>query len=1460
MKKSIILALSLLFLLNSNAQDWVEGMSDPTVNFYQVQADFNKYWKQVERNAQRTNENFRPGKTGPAFGFPQYKRWEWFWEPRVSGTDGMRPSAADMIQIYNSASGSQALSANAGDWTPIGPFNAPNGGGASGIGRINCITFHPTDNNTLWVGAPAGGLWKSTNGGQTWSTNTDHLPNLGVSAIAIDPLHPDTMFIATGDRDGGDTYSYGILKSVDGGLTWNTTGLTFNLGQSVRVGGLYINSINTQIIVAATRSGMYRSTNGGATWGNVQVGSFNMLAPDAQNPNTLFVGTGTSTARIWRSRDAGLTWTMLTNGLPTSGANRVEVAVSSEDSNYVYALYSANNNGFFGVYRSTDAGDTWIQMSSTPNILGWDGNGSGTGGQGWYDLALAVNPSNKQQIFVGGVNVWRSNNGGTSWTCVGHWYGQGGRPAVHADIHAFQWQPGTDDLYIASDGGVYETTNSGSSFTSYQDGMNITQYYKISQSISNPNLFLGGAQDNGTHRMQGNNWNRVMGGDGMDNGIDPDNNQIMYGSIYYGDFDRSTNGGATFSPMSIPAAGSGNWVTPFMIDPSNSNYIYAGYDRLYRSSNKGSSWAATSNSQINGTNIDEIAIAPSNGLYIYVSIDEDLFRSTNGGGSWSPANQSMPGTAHISGIAVSSLNPNHVWVTRSGYSGNIKVYESTDGGQSWINRVGSLPNLPVNCIVYEPGTQNGVYIGTDVGVYYRDDAMADWAPYMLGMPNVIVTDLEIYAADGKIRAGTYGRGIWEASVYSAFFGEPEADFVALPYSTCSISDTVSLLDASQFGAATWQWNIYPSTFNFVNGTTASSQNPKVVFTAKGQYTVTLTVGNQYGNNTLTKPKVIAVGGKPLPFTEDFEDAGFVEQWQISNPDNGITWQSATVAGNQPGNQAASINFYNYNGATGAKDGLISPALSFAGFNNINLTFDHAYRRYSTSRSDSLKVYISTNCGQSWILLASYGEDGTTNWVTAGTSTTAFVPTSASDWCGTVGSAACKSINLNAYAGTEGIRIKFEGVNGYGNNLYLDNINITGTATTKPTADFVGSTTGCSVDVFNFYDVSSASPVSWSWSFPGGAPATSISETPQVAYATGGTYTITLLATNAAGTDTIVKTNYVNVSQAVTPTAVLSATKTAICESDVVTLTANTTNAGANPTYIWFKNGGILTTGSNSITLSNIANGDQFFMVVQSDLGCIDNDSVASNSLGFTVTPQPNVSFLTNFDEMCSTDAPFQIGGGTPIGGVYSGKGVSNGIFDPVAAGVGSHIITYTYTNPQTGCSDFDTRNLIVNNAPQQPTISYANFILKASPIAPSYSYQWIDDQGNPISGATDTIYIPWVVGNYAVEIGLLNNCTNQSAYYNVAQIGLNEFTMQNGIGLYPNPARSEITLQFALSASADVVVSILDVTGRTIKQLKNNFDVGNTELQVDISELPAGAYFVQVNDGKQSTQRKFVKQ
>jgi len=1448
--KKVILFLAIIMSANVLfAQEWVEGMRDHTVNFFEVQRQFDNYWKATERQAKRTNENFRPGKSGYGHGWIQYKRWENFWEPRVSPS-GERPSQ-ELINIEMSTAQNIAALSNLGSWQPLGPYNAPSN---DGIGRINCISFDPRNTDIVWAGTPAGGLWKSLDGGFTWSTNTDQLVNLGVSSIAIDPNHPDTMYIATGDRDAGDTYSNGILKSVDGGLTWKPTGLTYGVHQNIRVTGVHVFSTNSQIVLASTRTGMMRSTDGGDTWVGVMSGTFNMLAPDASNPNTIFAGTTGSITRIFRSRDAGVTWTQLSTGLPTGGVNRVEVAVSPQDSNYIYAVYSASNNGFFGLYRSTDGGDTWVQRSSTPNILGWNANGSGTGGQGWYDLCIAVSPVNKERIFVGGVNIWRSNNGGSGWVCVGHWTGSGA-PFVHADIHYFKFKPNSDMLYAGTDGGVSRTSNSGISWDNLYNNMNITQYYKISQSATNPNMIVGGAQDNGTHRMLGSNWTRIGGGDGMDNAIDPTDNLIVYTSIYYGTFRKSTNGGNSSTGMNIPPAGTGNWVTPFRIDPTNSNILYAGYDRLWKSTNKGGTWAATSSQAIASGNIDDFAVAPSNNQIIYANIDDKLYRTTDGGASWSLISQSLLGTTHITGIAVNPTNADHIWVTRSNYASNQKVFESKNAGQTWINHSLTLPNLPVNCIVYENNSLDGIYIGTDIGIYYRDATLSDWVPFFSGLPNTIVRDLEIYYPTGKIRAGTYGRGVWESPLYSNLQEEPVADFTASPASVCFVSDTITLVDISQNIPTNWKWEIYPANHSFVNGTSDTSRFPQVIFSAIGEYTITLTATNLYGSNKKTTTRAIAVGGKPLPFSEDFENNKWLESWTINNPDNSFTWGSSPVSGSVNGSNAAMIDFYSY-ANNGEKDELISPPISFNGFNNISLTFDHAYRRYDNNSADSLKVYISTDCGQTYTLLQAYGENGTGNWATGANTTSSFMPASAADWCFGQTTANCKTISLNAFAGNGNVRIKFESISGFGNKLYLDNINITGTPTNKPIADFVSDTAGCSATTFAFYDVSTNNPTSYNWQFTGGSPSASTAANPVVTYNTPGTYAVRLIATNAIGADTIIKN--VSVISAVTATATLSANNTTICANEVVIVTANLTNAGVNPTILWYVNGSFRTVGGQTLTINNAQNNDVILAVLRPDATCVTNDSVVSNGVTITVLPRPVVA-LAPIAQVCSSGEPFTLTGGTPAGGTYTGNGVTNGVFSPAMAGVGGHLITYTFTGAN-GCISVATQGITVNNSPPQPTVTYSNFILSASPQSTSYSYQWLDGQGNPVPFANDTVFIPTATGNYAVRITMQNGCANTSTFFNVTQIGLNEYTLSTGIKTYPNPVRDELRAEFVLTKRTDLTVTISDMSGRILFKQSRKMNAGEQHLLLNTEGYAAGTYILELNDGENAIQQRFIKQ
>ncbi|HCV42028.1 MAG TPA: glycosyl hydrolase, partial [Bacteroidetes bacterium] len=395
MKTRSVIAISILLSLapRLRAQPWIDGLpSNGGANFYDIQRSFNQYWEGKDHKEK--------GK-----GWKPFKRWEWFWEPRVYP----RGEFPNPMQLYNeyekvATVRGKTSTVNGGNWTELGPSSSS--GGYHGVGRINCVRPDPTNPTILWAGSPAGGLWKSTNSGTTWSTLTDELPTLGVTDIAIDPTNTSIMYIGTGDGDAGDTYGVGVLKSTNGGITWNTTGLNWTTSQGRTISRLVMHPSNPSILLAAG-SGIYMTTNGGTTWTQTQSSTHKDLEFKPGNPSIVYAST--STGGIRRSTDGGNTWTTLSSGLPTSGVGRVALGVSPANAEYVYALFANNSNsGFYGLYRSTDSGVSWSLMSSTPNLLGWNSDGSDAGGQGWYDLAIAVSQTDANTIYTGGVNNWKS--------------------------------------------------------------------------------------------------------------------------------------------------------------------------------------------------------------------------------------------------------------------------------------------------------------------------------------------------------------------------------------------------------------------------------------------------------------------------------------------------------------------------------------------------------------------------------------------------------------------------------------------------------------------------------------------------------------------------------------------------------------------------------------------------------------------------------------------------------------------------------------------------------------------------------------------------------------------------------------------------------------------------------------------------------------------------------------------
>jgi len=1061
--------------------EWVKMMKDPRINFYEVRNSFNTYFNEHDN--------------GKGSGWKQFKRWEWFMEPRVFPGGKRIPHAQvwNEIMKFNSISNNREKT-DRSNWEALGPFTSADvtGHWNPGIGRIKVIARHPSDPNTIYIGAPTGGCWKTTDEGATWVCLTDNLPVLGVSAIVINPDNPETVYIGTGDRDAGDNYSIGVLKSENGGQDWELTGLDWTIYSFRTVNKLLINPDNTAILFAAASDGLYKTTNAGLDWVKVLNGDIDDIEFKPGNPNTVYA----ITQSFFRSDNGGSSFTEI-SGVPTS--SRAQIAVTDAAPEYVYFFSSRN-----GIYRSVNSGMSFTKRSNQPN----------PGTQDWYDLAMDASDVNPEEVHIGEINTYRSLNGGQSWTQTTDWTWGNSLGYTHCDIHEIVFFGA--DLYIGSDGMITKSTDHGENFTNLTEGMCIRQFYRIGISKTDPYKILGGSQDNGTSVYTDDHWHEWLGADGMEAVVDYTNSNIVYGTSQNGHFYKSTSGG-NFGNVTISQPGGGAWVTPFVIHPSENLTLYAGTDEVKKTTNGMGSWTTISN--LPGGDIKAMAISESDPGYIYVSKDEDLYRTKDGGATWDDLTGSYP-YLYITYIAVHPSDPEKVAITFSGYTNGEKVYLSEDAGDSWTNISHNLPNIPANCITFFDDISNPLYVGMDVGVYYLDNSLNQWTSFMNGLPNVIVNELEINYVANKIRAATYGRGLWESDIMmsapiadfeasmtlipegceigftSLSMGPPElyewtfeggipstsneknpsgiqynqtgfynvtlvvsnalgsdtltktnyievsddilpvADFSADRTSICT-NTIVSFTDLSDYCPTAWEWSFEPDNVTFMNGTNQYSQNPMVLFD-EGIYNATLKATNTNGSHSLTRTGYISSGGTPIPFSDNFEETGAdMNGWVIENPDDEKTWALTPVFNPLEGDTAIFINNFNYQ-TINARDRLISPIMSFKLNQNVFLTFKHAYaQRYN--QKDSLIIYISTDCGNSWERIWAMGPDGNGIFETSEPNTSYFEPLTTEDWCGAGYGAGCFLIPLNQYSGMSNIQIAFESFTNYGNNLYLDDI-------------------------------------------------------------------------------------------------------------------------------------------------------------------------------------------------------------------------------------------------------------------------------------------------------------------------------------------------------------------------------------------------------------------------------------
>jgi len=759
----IISFLGFLGLNIASSQPWMEKFDENTSpTFFEIQREFEEYWKDKDY-------------TQKGSGWKQFKRWENYWESRVH-SDGTFPAISLMMRErmkWNENVSKNPSIQSSNKWNFIGPDDSP--GGYAGLGRVNCVYTHPSNNNIVWAGTSSGGLWKSTNGGTSWTTNTDKLDvmqSLGVTDLAIDPNNVNIMYMATGDAMSGVTSSLGVLKSTDGGTTWRTTGLSWTANQTRRISRIIIDHSNSNTLYIGSSQGVWKSTNGGTAWTQQINGNVRDLEQHPTNPNILYL----SGATFYRSTDAGANWSQVSSGIPTSGTQRMSIDICPTDSNVVYALAAASNNGLNGVYKSTNAGISFTQVAgATPNMLGYNVDGidgpNDSKGQGWYDLTIAVNPKNSNEVIIGGINLWRTTNGGTNWVNASMWYGNfQGRSTVHADQHHLRYTPDGNKVYLGNDGGVYSSTNGGAAWNWVGRTLEITQFYKIGVAQTEKDVLIGGTQDNGSKIFDNGTWLDAIGGDGMESLVDYTNSNIMYGSLYYGSVFRSTNKGRNFRRINDANNDgryddineTGGWVTPYMLDPNTPTTIFIGMKNVWKSTNSGANFTRISNYG-SSANLSILKVAPSSSGVIYTGTSSLLRKTTNGGTSWTSL--SFPSGSSITSIEISHTNPDSIWVTAGQYRTGEKVYFSSNGGTSWNNISKNLPNIPVNCIIVDKNSDNNrLYIGTDLGVFYTDDDSNVWYDFNAGLPNVIIRDLHIQYNYGRIVGGSYGRGIWWANL------------------------------------------------------------------------------------------------------------------------------------------------------------------------------------------------------------------------------------------------------------------------------------------------------------------------------------------------------------------------------------------------------------------------------------------------------------------------------------------------------------------------------------------------------------------------------------------------------------------------------------------------------------------------------------------------------------------------
>ncbi len=686
------------------------------------------------------------------------------------------PDRIPLGPVANTNGGAKGL-----DWRFLGPkpiLNEYWSGYADASGRVSSIIVDPLDAHRAYIAGAQGGVWRTTDGGISWTPLTDHLSSLASGALAFDPLNPDVIYYGTGEQhySGDSFYGDGLFKTTDGGTTWSKIATKATVGSYIA--RIIVKPANSDTIHLASDRGYLRSTDGGNSWSLIlNPSQCNDLAVSPMTPNVVFAAF--LREGIYRSTNSGADWVKLTNGLPSGGFARINMAISTSG-NVLYASFvNDTTGGLLGMYKTTDGGDSWFNLPNTPNYLG---------GQGWYDNCIIVDPTDSNICYAGGVfpyggdiyGLIRTTDGGNSWADIT--IGIDGSQ-LHPDQHCLAIGPdGT--LWVGNDGGVWKTTDNGQHWINLNNNLGLTQFYTLGIHPTDSTFLLGGNQDNGTVRYEGNlGWPQVMGGDGGPVAIEWDSPNIYYTTYVRMTYLTKWDNGTYIADVTGPWSGErASWCNgPLVVDPNQPNTLLVGTYRVWRTTDSGASWDSISNDLTGGGVLRALAVAQGNSNIIYTgSSDGRVYLTTDGGATWNPRYSGLP-WAPIPDIVLHPSNWQIAYLCVDRSSGG-RVYRTTNAGVDWTDITGDLPNglrgisLTINFSTPSPL----LFLGTDYGVYFSPNNGTNWTKEGDNLPSLAIYDLGYDVHNHLLVAATHGRGMWRATVSDTIGIQGDQNLAQLP--------------------------------------------------------------------------------------------------------------------------------------------------------------------------------------------------------------------------------------------------------------------------------------------------------------------------------------------------------------------------------------------------------------------------------------------------------------------------------------------------------------------------------------------------------------------------------------------------------------------------------------------------------------------------------------------------------